>query len=309
VDPEAFEIMIKAMYTDDLDAENDNVMELLFCCDKFGFDFGKQQCIRLLRENLTVENAAVTYDKSPGLLQDEKYILDFVDENAEEVIHQDSFLNLSSKTVLDIVQRPKLQVDEGDLLKVVLKWAERECERQKLEATGDNLKQILHHIVPYIRFPVLSIQDFADLSLRGILSPEDQLSVFHYLGTEEHERKGLTTPFLTKARAQSLKKSLYWGKVHRLFILSSDKKSVTYNGAGARQHVTAVGEARLKSGRYRIRMEHRGGWTYSLGICTEKHSLETALGRDSESWALTYMGQLLHNGVERGGYGPNLSHV
>jgi len=79
---------------------------------------------------------------------------------------------------LDIVQRPKLQVDEGDLLKVVLKWAERECERQKLEATGDNLKQILHHIVPYIRFPVLSIQDFADLSLRGILSPEDQLSVF-----------------------------------------------------------------------------------------------------------------------------------
>jgi len=130
---------------------------------------------------------------------------------------------------------------------------------------------------------------------------------FHYLVTEEHERKGLTTPFLTKARAQSLKKSLYWGKVHRLFILSSDKKSVTYNGAGARQHVTAVGEARLKSGRYRIRMEHRGGWTYSLGICTEKHSLEKALGRDSESWALTYMGQLLHNGVERGGYGPNLS--
>jgi len=44
-----------------------------------------------------------------------------------------------------------------------------------------------------------------------------------------------------------------------------------------------------------------------VGVCTEKHPLTSGLGRSPHSWALNYMGQLVHNSVERAGYGQNVS--
>eukprot|EP00456_Euglypha_rotunda_P001942 TRINITY_DN103979_c0_g1_i2.p1 TRINITY_DN103979_c0_g1~~TRINITY_DN103979_c0_g1_i2.p1 ORF type:complete len:153 (+),score=14.92 TRINITY_DN103979_c0_g1_i2:44-502(+) len=120
VESDHFETMIRCMYTDVMDAEDDTVMQIMFLCDRYGFDFGKQQCIRLLRENLTVDNAILTYDTSPGLIEDEKYILEFVDENAEEILNSSDFLQVSKRTVVDIVARDRLQIDEGDLFRLVL---------------------------------------------------------------------------------------------------------------------------------------------------------------------------------------------
>jgi len=292
-----------------MDVDDEELLELLFCCDKFQFAHGKFLCLELLRENLTADNALGMYDKSPQLLEEEKYILDFLDDHADEIIHQDTFLTVSEKTVIDIVQRDRLQIDEVELFNCVIRWGERQCSNKNIPK-DENLKRILHSIIPHVRFPLMPIDQFAEITSRcqGLLSPEQQLPVFQYLGAEPEERDQYLTPFVSTPRVQSIKSSLFWERAHNLFTISSDKKSVTYNGGSNRTHVSAASRCKLISGRYRIRMEHRGGWTYYVGICTAKHPLDVPLGSNGESWALTYAGQLLHNQVERSGYGANLAN-
>jgi len=256
-----------------------------------------------------VENALALYDKSPGLLEDEKYILDYIDEHATEVLQQDGFLQVSPKTVLDMVQRDGLQIDEMDLYKRVFKWAEKRCSVEEVEATKENLGRILTHIMPHIRFPLMKIEQFADVSMTGVLDPEQNIAVFRYLGADPDDREGLETPFCHIPRARTTKLALIWDKCHRLYQISVDKKAVTYNSPNDRQHVSAISTCRLITGRYRIRIEHQGGWTYHVGICTPKHSIDNVLGRNAESWAVTHNGELLHNNSTTSGYCPALAQA
>jgi hypothetical protein len=68
------------------------------------------------------------------------------------------------------------------LFRSCLTWSKKECERRNLPETPENQRLVLGTILSHIRFPTMSLREFAnDVSRTGILSAEDRCAVFEYL--------------------------------------------------------------------------------------------------------------------------------
>ena len=65
----------------------------------------------------------------------EEKCLSLIDESATETIKSEAFSRISSKTIEKIVKRDTLDVDELQVFKACVKWAEVECHRQKMEVS------------------------------------------------------------------------------------------------------------------------------------------------------------------------------
>jgi len=92
----------------------------------------------------------------------------------------------------NIVKFPSLSVTELTLFRSCLAWSKKECQRQELPETPENQRCVLGNVLSFIRFPTMSLREFAnEVSRTGILSPEDRCSVFEYLACRgEDEEPG-----------------------------------------------------------------------------------------------------------------------
>jgi len=92
----------------------------------------------------------------------------------------------SEAVLLALVRRDTLNAKEVELFEIVLAWAKEECKRKELEGTPENLRQVLQHILPHIRFPVMTTEDVAiSVTPSGVLTPEQTLGLFTYLGQKD----------------------------------------------------------------------------------------------------------------------------
>jgi hypothetical protein len=84
--------------------------------------------------------------------------------------------------VENIVKFPSLSVSELTLFRSCLAWSVKECERRGIATTPDNQRTVLGNALSFIRFPTLSLRDFAnEVSRTGVLTAEDRCAVFEYL--------------------------------------------------------------------------------------------------------------------------------
>jgi len=133
--------------------------------------------------------------------KEEALALEFIDIHATKVFARDEFLKITSKRLIQLVQRKALSIKEGDLFEACVKWAKAECKRQSLEDKADNLKTLLADVLPHIRFPCMTMEEVAtQVSPYQLLSGEHTLLIFTYLGTTKDKQKKMTMPFPTKPR-------------------------------------------------------------------------------------------------------------
>ena len=68
-----------------------------------------------------------------------------------------------------------MSVAEIELYKACVKWGEHECKRKYLDPHDiDNMRKVLSKPLRLIHFPAMSLQEFAEISKAGILTPEDR---------------------------------------------------------------------------------------------------------------------------------------
>lgn len=61
-------------------------------------------------------------------------------------------------------------------------WSRKECHRNGIDETPENQRSVLGNVLSHIRFPTMSLREFAhDVSRSGILSAEDRCAIFEYL--------------------------------------------------------------------------------------------------------------------------------
>ena len=134
--------------------------------------------------NLTADNVfAVLY------LAD-KYIVpclaakcwSFIDENTTACVKSDRAVStLSHVTLVSLLKRESLCTKELALFDAVKHWAEAKCEEKGLEPTGEAMREILGEAVDFIRFPTMSLQDFAQKVVPSeILTADDALEMHQY---------------------------------------------------------------------------------------------------------------------------------
>ena len=63
----------------------------------------------------------------------ENMCLELLDESAEDALKSEAFTKITRSTVKRILKRDSLNVEELDIYKACVRWAEAECNRQMIE--------------------------------------------------------------------------------------------------------------------------------------------------------------------------------
>ena len=133
-----------------------------------------------MKNILNVENVLIILEQAirfdEGKLEEQCW--DLVESHAAEVVATEAFDNINQKTLVCILRRDYLKVQEVVLFQAVLKWCDVQCLKKQLEVSGENRRAVLQDAVYDIAFLSMSQEDFAkQVHLSGLLSAEEMVSM------------------------------------------------------------------------------------------------------------------------------------
>ena len=99
-----------------------------------------------------------------------------VDEQANEVVKSQPFATLDRELLFEVVERDSLVVTEVDLFQAVNRWAVEECHRRGLDGSGKEKREVLGPVLELIRFPLMTMKEFAGVVLSTELLKLDEVS-------------------------------------------------------------------------------------------------------------------------------------
>lgn len=67
----------------------------------------------------------------------------------------------TTDTLVAVLERDTLGIREVRLFNAVVRWSEAECQRQQLQVTPENKRKVLGKALSLIRFPLMTIEEFA----------------------------------------------------------------------------------------------------------------------------------------------------
>jgi hypothetical protein len=199
---EFYFLYFRFVYTDKPEIDGNNVLPCLYAAKKYNLSGLVKQCSDFLQNNIDETNVcqiiehAILYQMNP--LQER--CLAFIVENALSVLSSQAFMELSHATLLNILKRDELPMDEIDVFKTAVKWAEHKCKSKP----GQNMHDQLGEALFEIRFPNIPIEDFARVvTPSGILTKEELLTLYQFnasggstpLGKFRQEKRQITVNF------------------------------------------------------------------------------------------------------------------
>ena len=178
-------------------------MQVLYVAEKYLIPCLVSECVEFLKKNLDPSNVfcvlkhAQQFEKKDLLYQ----CWYLIDKKTDEALKSNEFMTIEKSLLEQLVARNSLNIREVELFKAVDRWAERECERQKLIVDGPVKRRILGEvIVKNLRFPAMSQSDFIEVvSDSQMLTQQETSNIVNFFSST------LTSPvgFLVFERAGS----------------------------------------------------------------------------------------------------------
>ncbi|VDP11204.1 unnamed protein product [Onchocerca flexuosa] len=194
VEPGAFLALLKFLYTDEVSFGPEIVMTTLytgmhsysikyFLSKKYAVPAMELACVDFLKRNLGADNAFMLLTQAR--LFDEPQLaslcLDIIDRNTIEALNAEGFTEIDLDTLCVVLKRNTLRVREAPLFLAVLRWSVEECRRRNLIVNADNQRVVLGRALHMIRFPLMTIDEFAQHAAQtGILTDRELVSLFLY---------------------------------------------------------------------------------------------------------------------------------
>ncbi|XP_010770821.1 BTB/POZ domain-containing protein 1 isoform X2 [Notothenia coriiceps] len=163
VEPAAFLALLRFLYSDEVHIGPETVMTTLYTAKKYAVPALESHCVDFLTKHLRADNAFMLL--AQARLFDEPQLaslcLDTIDKSTADAINAESFTDIDLDTLCAVLQRDTLSIRENRLFGAVVRWAEAECYRQQLPPTSENKQKVLGKAVPLIRFPLMTVEEFA----------------------------------------------------------------------------------------------------------------------------------------------------
>ncbi|KAL3854102.1 hypothetical protein ACJMK2_013381 [Sinanodonta woodiana] len=156
---EIFSLLLRYIYTDVADLQDDNVLHVLYAAEKYSLNDLIEKCSHYLELSLCPENACSLFNQTQLYFLEDLgcKCLEYIADNMETVMNSDDFLNLTSDSLDIILPRDDLIFQrEVDLFRSVMSWAKNQCEENDVEATPENIRIVLGKKLHLIRFPLLT---------------------------------------------------------------------------------------------------------------------------------------------------------
>nr|CAD2174836.1 unnamed protein product [Meloidogyne enterolobii] len=224
VERESFEALLTYLYTDNTQTtiNKDSVMSILYTAKKYAIPGLESACISFLETCLTCENAFMLLAKARFYDEERlaKQCLEIIDEDAQEALKADEFVNIDHETLCLVLKRNTLRVKELTLFNAVKRWAIEACRVEGLHPSPENQRKVLGSALNLIRFPLMNPSDFAKhVAPTKLLTSEEMVNIFVFYHSENGQQssslpyslcyRGLYTPEMFVNRFQRVESS--WG--------------------------------------------------------------------------------------------------
>lgn len=183
IEPAAFLNLLRFFYTDQVTLCPETVMATLYAAKKYAATLLEIACVDYLKKNLNGDNACMLL--AQARLFDEPQLaalcLEVIDRSTVEAVSAESFAEIDYETLCLILQRDSLEIKESNLYSSVLRWAQAECSRQNISATPENQRKVLNRALELIRFPLMSVEEFANGPAQSnLLNDRELVQMFLY---------------------------------------------------------------------------------------------------------------------------------
>ncbi|KAM9408551.1 BTB/POZ domain-containing protein 1-like isoform 2-T2 [Pholidichthys leucotaenia] len=163
VEPAAFLALLRFLYSDEVHIGPETVMTTLYTAKKYAVPALEGHCVEFLTKHLRADNAFMLLTQAR--LFDEPQLaslcLDTIDKSTGDAINAEGFTDIDLDTLCAVLERDTLSIRENRLFEAVVRWAEAECYRQQLPLTSENKHKVLGKALPLIRFPLMTVEEFA----------------------------------------------------------------------------------------------------------------------------------------------------
>lgn len=181
VEPAAFLALLKFLYSDDFQIGPESVMTTLYTAKKYAVPALEYACVDFLKRNLNSDNAfmlltqARLFDETPLA----KMCMEMIDKHTAEALNAEGFTDVDLDTLSCVIERDTLRIREVALFQAVVRWSVAECHRRQLPVTSENQRQVLGRALHCIRFPLMTVEEFAQTAAQGgILTDREVVNLF-----------------------------------------------------------------------------------------------------------------------------------
>ncbi|XP_061599961.1 BTB/POZ domain-containing protein 6-B-like [Cololabis saira] len=181
VEPAAFLILLKYMYSDEIELEADTVLATLYAAKKYIVPALARACVTFLETSLEAKNACVLLSQSRLFEEAEltQRCWEVIDAQAELALGSDGFQEIDLPTLEIILRRETLNTREAVVFQAVLSWASAECRRRGLGPTTRNKREALGKALFLVRVPAMTLDEFANGAAQSdILTLEETRNLF-----------------------------------------------------------------------------------------------------------------------------------
>ena len=273
-DEESLEEFLRFLYTDECNFTTDNALFMLYLAKKYIVPSLAEKCLEFFEANFAGENVFILMQQA--IQFDEKKLEEicwhFIDLETSEVVVCDGFTDISQATLVELLKREPLNVEEVDLFKAVLKWSEAECSRKGIEANAKNKRAAMGNAIYQIRFASMTLQDFGqNASQSGIFTPDEMLLFYDNFSGVERTSEVWNMSAETRAKEDILLRCGIFGRCRDMSMFSAKDKERT----AAQSKVSTWGDAvdvsfskPVKIHGVRLHGADQGEYNVKLEVCS-----------------------------------------
>ncbi|XP_040579584.1 BTB/POZ domain-containing protein 6-B [Lepeophtheirus salmonis] len=193
IEPQSFFTLLKYLYSDVIELHMDHIVSILYASKKYMIQHLTEQCVLFINKNLTPNNVCALLSNL-RIYEDISNTIslcwDLIDSESQLAISSESFIEVDHSILTQIIFREGLNCTELEVFKAALNWANARLDPKEVKNEQDknNLgkkrREILGSALDEIRFPLMTIKEFADEVIpTGILNHDEIIDIFVHLSS------------------------------------------------------------------------------------------------------------------------------
>lgn len=119
--PQVFLSMLEYIYAGKTSISTETAVELLGASNQYDIANLELKCAAHIQQALAVETVCTILVQTQGFSDIFTVCMDFIDTNASAVFHSQGFLDLPEPTIVELVKRDHLSIQEIDLFEAILR--------------------------------------------------------------------------------------------------------------------------------------------------------------------------------------------
>ena len=183
-DTDVFLQFLRYLYYDDTNFQDvDNAIQVRYLAEKYDIPSLAGECVNYADQIMEPLEAVDVIQHAFHLkdqdLEEAAWVV--IDYNAQEIVSDDSFLELKHEFLLRFLERSSLRIDrEVTLFEAVDRWAAKRCEETNMTVNGTNKRSVLgEDLLRLVRFSLMSPEEFSDVVMnKEVLLQAEIIDVF-----------------------------------------------------------------------------------------------------------------------------------